>query len=208
MISTTGLIRKFEAAPHKPGSLQRNLQASAVSAYRSLQADGYCKTTEKTRIVMRGQKMTANENKKYITWEKKFELGIPVIDNQHRRLVGLCNSLYLALIDRQELSRVGNAPWQIALSDAIRSTVDYVQTHFRDEEKILTAIEYPELAHHKAQHQYFTAKIMELLTGFHDADVQEAIDLLRFLYNWILEHIAVEDKKYVPAVSAYLQNRR
>lgn len=193
MISTAGLIHKFEAAPHKPSSLQ---------------ADGYCKTTEKTRIVMRGQKMTANENKKYITWEKKFELGIPVIDNQHRRLVGLCNSLYLALIDRQELSRVGNAPWQIALSDAIRSTVDYVQTHFRDEEKILTAIAYPELAHHKAQHQYFTAKIMELLTGFHDSDVQEAIDLLRFLYNWILEHIAVEDKKYVPAVSAYLQNRR
>ena len=34
--------------------------------------------------------MTADFEKDFIKWEKRFELGIPVIDAQHKRLVELC----------------------------------------------------------------------------------------------------------------------
>ena len=152
--------------------------------------------------------MTVDERKIYITWEKKFELGIPVIDEQHKRLVQPCNHLYTEIVGQQTESRAGNLNWQIAFSSALRETVDYVQTHFRDEEKLLSAIGYPAFTQHKAQHQQFVAKITEMLSDFQHIESQDAINFLHFLYNWILEHIAVEDKQYVSAVIAYLKNRQ
>ena len=57
----------------------------------------------------------------WVKWEKKFELGIPAIDEQHRHLVGLCNQLHSEIMSRR--SPDGKA-WRVALSErwAARNT--------------------------------------------------------------------------------------
>ena len=128
--------------------------------------------------------MIFNENSDFIRWEKRFELGIPVIDAQHKRLVALCNDLYLTIVR----------------NDALRATVDYITTHFSDEEKLLSAVGYAELDSQKSQHRAFTAQIARTLKTFHQTTFQDAIEFVKFLYDWILHHIAVSDKQYVSAV--------
>lgn len=142
--------------------------------------------------------MIFNENSDFIRWEKRFELGIPVIDAQHKRLVELCNDLYLTIVRNKY--RAMQPEWQEAFSDALRATVDYVKTHFSDEEKLLAAVGYEWLEQQKAQHHGFTMKIAESLKTFNKATFQNAIEFVKFLYDWILHHIAVSDKQYVSAV--------
>lgn len=72
----------------------------------------------------------------WVKWEKKFELGIPAIDEQHRHLVGLCNQLHSETMSRR--SPDGKA-WRVALSEALRETVSYTRTHFHLEEKLMAA---------------------------------------------------------------------
>lgn len=149
--------------------------------------------------------MILNNNSDFIRWEKRFELGIPTIDAQHKRLVELCNELYLVIIRNK--SQATTPGWQEALSNALRATVDYVKVHFADEEKLLTAVGYAGLEEQKAQHYGFTMKITESLKTFNTATFQDAIDFVKFLYDWILHHIAVSDKQYVRAVMEYAKNR-
>ena len=58
--------------------------------------------------------MIFNENSDFIRWEKRFELGIPVIDAQHKRLVELCNDLYLTIVRNKY--RAMQPEWQEAFS--------------------------------------------------------------------------------------------
>ena len=146
----------------------------------------------------------SEQNENLIVWDKKFELGIPTIDAQHERLVELCNNLYQGII-RQKNS--GNAAWQSALSDTLRETVDYILVHFRDEEKLLAAIGYEQISEHKQQHQEFVAKTTETIANFDKATFQTAFDFVKFLYEWVLRHIAYEDKLYVKPVKEYMKKR-
>ena len=68
-------------------------------------------------------------DKNYIKWDSKFELGIPTIDEQHKNLVQLCNNFY------QEILQQSNKPaFECSFSNTLHECVEYVKTHFRDEE--------------------------------------------------------------------------
>ena len=144
------------------------------------------------------------QSENLIAWDKKFELGIPAIDAQHEHLVELCNTFYQSIIRQKSEGKQG---WQAALSDTLRETTDYILVHFRDEEKLLKAIGYERFAEHKQQHHEFVAKTMETIANFDKATFQTALDFAKFLYEWVLRHIAYEDKLFAKPVMEYLQKR-
>lgn len=151
--------------------------------------------------------MDEKENDKpvWIKWEKKFELGIPIIDEQHKHLVSLCNQLHSEIMMRR--SPDGKV-WRIALSDALREAVNYTQTHFQLEEKLMVAAGFEQTAKHKKRHQEFIEIISKTLSTFDQVTLQTALDFSKFLYEWILEHIAYEDKLYVKPILEYLKNNQ
>lgn len=93
------------------------------------------------------------------------------------------------------------------MSKIIRKTVEYIKLHFADEEKIMEAVDYSETEKHKARHREFSQKVCQLLKEFDKVDFQTGIKFARFLRDWILQHIAFEDKLFVPEVTQYLKNR-
>ena len=84
--------------------------------------------------------VSEESGKTYIAWDPKFELGIPVIDSQHKKLVDLCNRLYEDLMKNKDKDG-----WQMSLSGTLKECVEYVRTHFHDEEVIMRAAEYENL---------------------------------------------------------------
>jgi hemerythrin len=125
----------------------------------------------------------------FVEWDDRYSVRIPQIDNQHKELIRMTNDLYTACLGGTEAAK---EPFR----EAVRGTVDYVKYHFAAEEKILEAIKYPEFTVHKREHESFVRKILEGVRDFQEGRPFVPNVFVRYLKDWILAHIAVEDKKY------------
>ena len=144
------------------------------------------------------------DDKDFIRWDPKFALGIPIIDEQHKHLVELCNKLYTEVMEsRAKYGNENNTKWQNTLVGTLKECVNYVTTHFSNEEKIMKVVGYERFSEHKNRHDEFTKKVLETAKGFNSMDFSDAIKFCKFLYEWILSHIAHEDKLYVKKVLEY-----
>jgi hemerythrin len=135
----------------------------------------------------------------FVQWQKKYEIGIDLIDEQHRRLFALTNELYGACLISGELARE-------TFIKAAHAAVDYVKEHFSAEEQILEAINYPKLEAHKKQHEVFIKKVLESSHSFNTVSTNVAYEFARFLRDWILSHIMVDDKEYAIFISKKKRN--
>ncbi|MBQ9238195.1 MAG: hemerythrin family protein [Treponema sp.] len=140
----------------------------------------------------------------YIVWDKKFELGIPVIDTQHKKIVDMCNELYQVLArTKQEDEK----QWRDGMRKVLQEAAKYVNEHFRNEEGLLKVVCYNNFDDHKCKHTEFIKEILNKIENFNALTYGDAFKFVRFLYDWLLTHIAYVDKDYVPAVKAYVIKR-
>ena len=65
-------------------------------------------------------------------WSEKFNIGIEVIDNQHRQILEYINTL-----DQIRISGQRNQ-----ISDVLDDLIDYTQSHFSFEENLLKQVNY------------------------------------------------------------------
>ena len=124
----------------------------------------------------------------FMPWGEHLEIGIAEIDEQHRWLVDTTNSLHALL-------STGDAQ-AAELGAILEQLMDYTMNHFIVEEEIFHRLGYPETAAHKAQHDKFTAQIMDLLQR-HDAGDISGSETLDLLAEWLTHHILKVDKAYV-----------
>lgn len=126
-------------------------------------------------------------------WRPEFGLGIPVIDDQHRQLVRLITLLQ----DAVRTGAVGSA-----VADVLRSLVDYTQYHFREEERIMQQIRYPDLEAHRAQQAGLIAQITDILLRLRRGEEVGEPEMIEFLVRWLGEHILQDDRKIGEAFQA------
>jgi hemerythrin len=136
-----------------------------------------------------------DESTPFVTWDDKYSVGIPLIDEQHKELIRLTNELYQGCL-------AGDAAARDFFFSAIRGALDYVKYHFSAEEKILENIRYPHLAEHRKQHEDFIRKMVEDVKSFQGGRKFVPNNFVRFLRDWILSHIAITDTQY----AAYIMN--
>lgn len=151
------------------------------------------------------RKMTPDEmqiNLGYIVkWEPKFETGIPVIDSQHKKLFMLCNNLHMALNNKEF-----GGSWEDEFRYSIRECFEYCKVHFKSEETLMQAAGFHGLREHKEVHALFIKKVIEY-SSMESYSISSAFKLIRFLYEWILSHIAHDDKLFVKSVMKYIETR-
>jgi hemerythrin len=126
---------------------------------------------------------------KFVEWDDRYSIGIPLIDDQHKHLIELTNELYECCVG-------GGEDVQACFRDAVRGTVDYVKYHFTAEERMLANIKYPGFISHKKEHESFILKILRDAKEFEEGKKFVPNNFVRYLKDWILAHIAVEDRKY------------
>lgn len=150
--------------------------------------------------------MTLDENQlalgDLVKWEPKYEIGIPVVDGQHKKLFKLCNNLHVALCD-QTLG----LEWEKEFVYTLKQCVEYVKVHFKSEEILMRAAGFAGYEEHKKVHDAFIQKVLEFS---HEGNysIGTAFRLLHFLYEWILSHIAHDDKLFVRSVLEYNRRRQ
>ncbi|MDR0561451.1 MAG: bacteriohemerythrin [Spirochaetaceae bacterium] len=124
----------------------------------------------------------------YVEWKDEYSVKIPLIDEQHQKLITLTNKLYEACVQ-------GSDAAQEYFKEVIRETLAYVKFHFSAEERLLTSVKYPDFAVHKRQHETFVKKVVEDAKKYEEGKAVAYV-FVNYLKEWILNHIAVHDKAY------------
>jgi hemerythrin len=126
----------------------------------------------------------------YVVWDDVYSVENTVIDDQHKILVAMINDLF-------QMNQDGAAATKASFAKAFSKAGEYAQTHFNEEEKILEKAGYPNLAEHKKQHIFFMSEVWKEFAVFNEGN-GAPVGLARLLKKWLLTHIAVVDKQYVP----------
>jgi hemerythrin-like metal-binding protein len=140
-------------------------------------------------------KISPNE----FVWTPKLSVNEETMDSQHKRLLDYINKLV------KELSRGAGADLRL-----IRETIDflgkYAQEHFSYEEGYMKKIKYPGFDRHKKIHKDFV-KFYEKYKGelklafksktfLSGGLLKLAEKAKKFLGEWLVNHIGIEDHKY------------
>ena len=115
-----------------------------------------------------------------IGWSDDFLLGIYSVDEQHKYLFELINSLKGCQKDELEYG--------------LEQLFVYTQEHFCEEEKLMKLIKYPDYEQHRQLHQNLIAALTELSKSVLNDSSQQA-EFESFLSRWLVNHIMTEDVK-------------
>lgn len=125
-----------------------------------------------------------------LRWQSAMQLGIPALDADHKKLVGLLNTLHYAVIAGGDWDSIGRL-----LDDLI----DYTQTHFAREEALMERTGYPDLQRHRDAHERLARKMQEYYATFiEDPEAFEMDAFYDFVSDWLLHHVLGDDMKLKP----------
>ena len=133
-----------------------------------------------------------------IIWNESLEVGIDVVDSQHRGLVELLNRV-VSLHTIKDLSEKKEHA-----EDILSDLFSYTKFHFKTEESYMALMNYPNMPEHIKIHQSLILKLKkiqeDLLYSDVDAFVKAEENLFVLLKSWLVEHIQHEDFKLKPFV--------
>ena len=123
----------------------------------------------------------------FMQWEPKFEMGLEVVDQQHKKLFDLINQLFDAAAELKAHEKT---------RQVLDELIQYTITHFKTEEKLFRDHGYPEAAAHLEEHRYLTNQVM-IFKGQYDEGTKFVTgELMEFLEHWLMDHIVSADLQY------------
>ena len=129
-----------------------------------------------------------------IEWNDSYSVGVAELDEQHKKLLRIINTMF----ESDDLSVNSQT-----ITDLLTEMVEYASAHFDVEEKFMTECEYPDLANHIRTHEIFRKKVDKLRSARMAENKDMPSDMIRFLYEWLVNHIIFCDKKYVPYLASH-----
>jgi diguanylate cyclase (GGDEF)-like protein/hemerythrin-like metal-binding protein len=124
-----------------------------------------------------------------MVWRGEWESGSRLIDDEHRLLLDKANELLSSSLSHDEDSKVAG------LIDRLFADID---THFTDEERVLTKAGYPALAAHKQIHAILSAEAATLRDQFHAGTVDATAFFAFMVDKLIVGHLLTEDILFFP----------
>jgi hemerythrin len=122
-----------------------------------------------------------------VTWDSGYEMGLKVLDEQHRSLFDATNRLYDAMQRSKGIEEVDRA---------LKAMYEYTVFHFGEEEALMGHHGYPDLEGHKQLHLDWIIKCSQLKVKQMDGSFLVSIELLRFLTSWLSTHIKGDDMAF------------
>ncbi len=128
-------------------------------------------------------------------WNERYETGLDVVDQQHRRLVELLNQL------GELYSREGTLEELLSVFDELAA---YAVYHFQTEEKLMAEMDVS-AGHadpHRTAHANFVGQVRDARSLVEQNPAQAIGKLLTFLTRWLIQHILGVDRRMVAEVLA------
>ncbi|MCL2059084.1 MAG: bacteriohemerythrin [Oscillospiraceae bacterium] len=129
----------------------------------------------------------------FITWKPEYDLGISIIDEQHRGIVTIINSLHYGIQNHYI------ADMLIPIIDMM---YDYTKIHFKIEVDFLERCRFPDLDAHMGLHKELTDKLAVI--GKRSVLEHDPFRFMDFLKKWWMDHICIEDRMFKEHVMKYI----
>lgn len=130
----------------------------------------------------------------YFKWEKQYTFDIKEIDEQHRYFVLILDNIYKTLLKSTPREEQGKL---------LRNLVNYAVIHFQTEEKYFDQFNFEGAAEHVKAHQKLKEKVLKFQSDFDQGKAEISSEILDFLEDWLVDHLATMDKKYVECFHAH-----
>jgi methyl-accepting chemotaxis protein/hemerythrin len=121
-------------------------------------------------------------------WKDEYSVGVADIDFQHKRLMEAISDLSEA-INTQTVEK--------EIEHVLNQLDSYVSHHFSTEELYFERFNYAGAKEHVIFHRDFAAKIAEFREKYEKHEVEISGDLIKFLEDWLLDHMLNVDRKYM-----------
>lgn len=125
---------------------------------------------------------------KTIPWNKRYELGVELIDKQHKQLFATINKLLTLGAEEEKKEWV--------CREGVKYMKNHVIEHFQDEEAYMRSIDYPELEIHKRLHDNFQNVTLPSLEEELEESRYSEEAMRHFLgvsIGWLVAHTQTED---------------
>lgn len=130
-----------------------------------------------------------------VIWNDRFEVGINIIDEQHKGLVDIMNKLCDSLDQGTEKE---------VIQDVLKELSDFAVSHFGTEEKYFKEFNYEKTEEHIAEHNKFKEKIESLKKDCDEKSCSNvSTDAMAYLGEWFAEHVLKFDRDYVPTFKGH-----
>lgn len=117
-----------------------------------------------------------------------MSVGVPVLDADHKTLIGLINLLNRSIGDREGY---------VAVYSVLGSLEEYAAQHFTREEEMMRAAHCPQLEVHQRTHQGFALQVADLKARYEEnRNSVRARECLGLLNAWLVNHICTTDMNY------------
>ncbi len=127
-----------------------------------------------------------------LVWHKRYNIGVEIIDSEHKKLFGILNKLF-DLGQQEEKS-------QWVCQEAVKYFKDHALQHFADEEAYMASIDYEGIEVHRRIHSNFRDTTLPALAKeMEQTDYsQDAVNhFLGVCAGWLLGHTVIEDHAIV-----------
>ncbi len=136
-----------------------------------------------------------------LAWEERYNIGVDVIDKEHRKLFKIINKLF-SFEDE-------NAKSQWACMEGIKYFKDHAMHHFADEEAYMSSINYEGLERHKRIHDDFRKVTLPALES-ELAKTRYSMDsighFLGVCVGWLIGHTLTEDQAMIGHAESIWKN--
>lgn len=122
-----------------------------------------------------------------IVWGENFSVGVRALDDQHKQIVTLVNTL-IEMSDAKIDSEI--------ISDTLTKMTQYAINHFSKEEEYMLEYGYPEYLTQKKQHSEFKRKTVDFCMETMARKETVPTEIFTYLKSWWTNHILKEDMKY------------
>jgi len=123
-----------------------------------------------------------------VAWSEELNVGIPGIDDEHRRFIGQVNELNAAIASREPKARV---------EELLKAIVRDACAHFAREERLLEERGYPDARRHAVLHAGLVIQITAALHDIRDTEWSRFwIETGLAVRNVLVEHLLQEDMRF------------
>ncbi len=122
-----------------------------------------------------------------------FQLHNNKMDGQHKDLANIYNKLYHAVELKMSKKII------LKIIDTFKH---YAEIHFKDEEQLMIDVGYDQYKEHLILHNKLLKEFDKFLIKINEDETISHIKILGYIRNWLLNHIAIEDKKVFAFISS------
>jgi hemerythrin len=124
----------------------------------------------------------------FLVWDDACNTGIDQLDEDHKKLLNMINNLRSSTLCNtgEEFERC-----------TLQELVDYTESHFDREERLMQEHGYPDYEGHKAQHDQMAQYVAGFVKRYDEQGNKVLPDVADHLTRWLIQHIKGTDMKYV-----------